>query len=197
MNNGFIKDRKLKKHKYEGLAQAKRHDINPFFESYEIEFTKKFIQQVGQTKRENLVDEETGEITYLNVDIYEYRMMDNDRFVKVFINQLEGIINLSQTGEKMFKYLLTKLGRNTDVFVLDKADCLKFTKWKTLTSVFKALVELVNEGVIAKAEFENHYYINPAMFINGDRFTVYNKYERDLGNKPSPRRFTEKKRTEI
>ena len=70
-------------------------------------------------------------------------------------------------------------------------------KFKEKKSVYKGLVELINAGVIARGSFENNYYVNTAMVVNGDRFTIMNMYEKQTGKEVTPRKREQEKWTPV
>ena len=158
------------------LRKHEKHSINPFLMDdgvIKIERGKKAII-MGGTK-DILVDQETGETKALGV-LAKYQEVDRTKFVKIYVNEIKNIFDLSTTGYKVFAYLLTCIKINNDEIYLNIQDCVDFCKWKATVQVYRGLGELMKNEIIAQSKKSNIWFINPNIIFNGDRFAFIKQY---------------------
>lgn len=122
------------------------------------------------TSSHALVDVDSGEIqggTY----IFKTQEVDKESFVKLYTAELYRWLDLSKSGQKLFNKILqivSKEAINKDFIQLSFENCSDIMSKKTF---YKSTAELIQIGIIAKGNYDTSYWINPAIFFNGNRVT--------------------------
>lgn len=122
-----------------------------------------------------LVDTNTGDsedITFF----HRYKEVDKDKFVKLFVNEVQALFDLSKTGLKVFGYVLQSLKINQDLIYIDIEDARNYCGYKSKKQVYKGLSELIGNKIIAMSKRTSLWYINPKIVFNGDRIAFVKEY---------------------
>lgn len=137
------------------------------------------VQTVGPMA---MTDSHTGE-TMGVAEIRKVAEVDSDRFVKVFVGQLNAFYDLKPGSMKVLTMVLHEVARpqnmNSDRIYLNYEMAVEHFEAEGARppakgTFYAALAELTEKGFIAPATKLNLWFINPAIFFNGDRirFTV-------------------------
>lgn len=125
---------------------------------------------------------QTGELEDV-AEIVAVQQVDNAQFVKIFTSNLKHFFNLKPTTFRLVQVLLHQLGRTPqrDTVYLNMAvaeDYFSETEQRGIsrTSYHDATKELIQKGFIAESTNPNLYWINPALFFNGDRVRFVKEY---------------------
>lgn len=145
---------------------------NPFWGAFELSTRRKkeTINEDGLV----VVNTSTGDRTG-TAEVSRIFEVDKDRFVKVFADHLKVFFDLSPTGIKLLQVIMHEMGQdpNNDYVYLSASsvvDHLKKTGKKySPASYYRARDELLAKGFIAESVRIHIYWINPALFWNGDR----------------------------
>lgn len=116
-------------------------------------------------------------------EIRKVAEVDSDRFVKVFVGQLNAFYDLKPGSMKVLTMVLHEVAKpqnmNSDRIYLNYEMAVEHfhaegAKPPAKGTFYTALAELTEKGFIAPATKLNLWFINPAIFFNGDRirFTV-------------------------
>lgn len=113
------------------------------------------------------------------------RVVDNERFVKIYVGSLMLFNDLSRKAALLFTVMLKLLEKNASKIYLipdeitDKMDCSEAT-------YYRALVELLDAEMVARSDSSSIvYYINPAYMFNGDRMTIVQSFIKDRATAPA------------
>jgi hypothetical protein len=107
----------------------------------------------------------------------KYIEVDQDRFAKLYVNQLAFLWELSKPSIKVLSYILSTIKPNDDKVYFDVEACNVFCEWSVRSvMVYRGLLGLVNARIIARTNRNHFYYINPTIVFNGDRMTVMTQY---------------------
>lgn len=173
------KERPNKDKNYEGIGQFERYSANPFIEEAVTKIQKvtvKKTRKIGADKSAQhlVINQETGELDgYAQfVQIVE---VDEEQFAKVYVSQFSSFYELNKSSMKVLHYILSTIKPNSDTFILSLNRCMKFTGY-TKFSVFNGLGSLIKNGIIARSEENNEYFINPLILFNGDRVAYTRAY---------------------
>ena len=107
--------------------------------------------------------------------------------MKLFTDQLDRFFDLTPTTLRIVTVLLQnigqmRLGDGDLVYLTEKniGDALRQHGLKppSSASYYRALEELITKGFIAPSEDHPLYYINPAIFFNGDRIRFVREIRR-------------------
>lgn len=170
---------RVKPRKHGVVAYSK----NPFWKPYEVAVGTKKVTIAGGF----LTSGETGE-SIQHAGIHRVEFVDEDRFVKLFTQNIKVFFDLTPASQKVLQCVLATLQENPNAegihlpwFAVEdytKANHLKISR----ASFHNAMREMLAKGFVAESEHPNFYWINPHLFFNGDRMTFITEYRR--GPKP-------------
>jgi hypothetical protein len=152
-----------------------RHEVNPLINPAEIELKERTVK-VGSARE--LLDTETGEVSNVNA-IYQRKIVDSERFAKVYIEGLTKTFGLSKTAQRVFKSILAICEKDSDsiwlnFMVISEHDS-KMQEW----TFYRGLQELLTLEFIAHSSIPNKFWINPHLFFNGNRVKFITEYVKD------------------
>ena len=111
-------------------------------------------------------------------EIRSIRTVDSDPFVKLFTAELDRFFDLNPTTLRIVTVLIQNIGKlrigdGDQVYITEKAiaDALESNGMKppSSASYYRSLEELIAKGFIAPSTNTPLFFINPAIFFNGDR----------------------------
>lgn len=150
---------------------------NPFWDPYSVEIGQKRVTIAGGF----ITQPETGETTQ-HAGIHKVEFVDEDRFVKLFTQNLRVFFDLSSASQKVLQCVLHTLQEspNRDGIFLPwfaVEDYGKIHDMKVSRATFhRALREMLEKGFLAESEHPSFYWINPHLFFNGNRMTFITEY---------------------
>jgi hypothetical protein len=150
-----------------------RLDVNPFV--FNIDKVVSKNKRVGYFKDKNgyeLLDTNNGELKGIYNAIFIKEKVDNEKFIKVFINNINVLFDLNKEGQEVFKYISSKLEKDKDYIYFSLRDCKEYTKYKENKSIYNGINNLIKHGIIAKTEENFKYWINPNIIFNGNRLAI-------------------------
>lgn len=154
----------------------KKYAENPFAneDGFSVPIRKK--TEVIQTEGPASVT--VGDEKIAVAQIRRITTVDSDPFVKVFVAELDRFFDLSPTALRVVTVLIQSLGRirvgdGDQVYLTEKtiSDTLiehNLTPPSSAT-YYRVIDELILKGFIAPSENVPLFFINPAIFFNGDR----------------------------
>lgn len=164
-----------------------RYAENPFLGDVVATLSDK---RVAVAMKANLaeIDNETGEIRRIPGQITKYISADRESFVKFYTAQLQAFFELSGAGRKVVMYLihLHQKAPNSHRIVLHHAFALEEGFDIGQAHWYAGLSELLDKKFIASAQAVSIFYLNPAIFFNGDRtrfVTEIRKRKTDADNR--------------
>jgi|GEM_PF-1525433 len=169
--------------KYLQLTSFDRHVENPFLEEaiedIERHRVKKLrrigpkgnVKEAGQV----IVQQTTGEVVGYGA-FMQYIEVDEKQFAKIYVGELERFFDLNKTSRAVLNYVLSLLKPNQDIVTIRLQECMQECGYKTKKSVIEGIAHLINAGLLARARYENEYFINPLAMFNGDRVTYAKTY---------------------
>ena len=188
---------KPKRKKPEGIKNVIKYAKNPFINSDIIKIDQERRQILAGTTKNVLVNTETGETEGITL-LARYKEVDKSQFVKLFINEVSVLFDLSKAGIRVFGYVLQCLRVNKDEIFINIPELIKYCKYKTTPQAYRGLAELVKNKIIAMSSRYSFWYINPNIVFNGDRIMFIKEYrikekdnkqltlEMPLGNDTNP-----------
>lgn len=158
------------------LKSYKYHGENPFIDQViEHIHTKKYRKAVG-SKVQEVLNEETGVLEQQKVLVLgKQQTVDSQEFYKVYQGQIKSFFKLSSNTMKLFEYIMQNIPYSKDRICLyqpDVTDKLKMSR----TTAYRAILQLLEGGIIARADSDNCYFINPIVAFKGDRITLVTQY---------------------
>lgn len=121
-----------------------------------------------------------------NFVVFKKEKTTKDTFVKLYVDQLTSVLNLSLCGRKILAYIMQNIEfRHTDID-LGSYKVLKALGYKTRNQVYRGINELLKADVLARTIDHRTFYINPLFFFKGDDLYIVTHYttksEADLIN---------------
>lgn len=152
---------------------------NPFWRPTEVKVGTRKITISGGF----VANSQTGEGMH-HAGIHRVEWVDEDKFVKLFTQNLKAFFNLTPATQKVLQCVISTLqtNPNADGIWLPWFDVEDFSVTNDLkisrTSFQRAMKEMIEKGFIAESENQNFYWINPHLFFNGDRMVFINEYRK-------------------
>ena len=149
-----------------------RYDHNPFLGPVVATLTgaKRKIP-VAMSPNLSTIDHDTGEISPVEGQITKYIAADREGFVKLYTAQLDAFFELKANARKVVKYVIHMHQQNPNkhrvtlhpAYAADDGYEMAKSSW------YDGINELIEKKFIAAAQAQNDFYLNPAIFFNGDR----------------------------
>lgn len=164
-----------------------RHKTNPFTDNLIVLSKSKKITVTNSTmgKADDVfINHSTGEV--LQTNVATYKQVDDDKFTKLFAQNIALTFDLKAAGIKAFNVLIWCVqyhAINKDIVQIDDMTLRDFLdnhdKLKlSLATLYRGIDELISAQIIARHTKVGFYYINPSFCFNGDRIIFMNAIER-------------------
>lgn len=179
------------------LRNAEKYSKNPFLsdEVLKIDSGKKVIM-AGSTKQV-LVNTDTGETEGITL-LHKYKEVDRSQFVKLYVNEIQSLFDLSKTGLKVFGFVVNSMRINTDEIYISINKLMQYCGYRNKTQAYKGLSELIGNKIIAMSQDANLWYVNPNVVFNGDRIAFVKEYRlKDSSNVSQSELFNDAKQKAI
>ena len=161
--------------KIKGIRELQGYDHNPFLSA---------MGHVKQTQRKEtiyngrhaVVNMKTGEIEEDHLAMARVRLVDAEKFVKIYTANVSVFFELSRAAQGVCEFLIEEISQraiNTDKVNLYFEDYKIFAnskKYGSSENTFnRGMRELADKAMIAKCDRPYQWFINPAVIFNGDR----------------------------
>lgn len=148
---------------------------NPFIMSVKTK-TKRVTNKRGDMM---LVSSETGEIQTTVAGFWEAEEVDSAKFIKLFVNGVKALAELSNSGTKVFEILYIEVQQNIgkDTVYLSYT-ALHEAAGISRSTFSRGIKELIDKKFIAATQATSWYWINPDFIWNGDRLAFVKEYRR-------------------
>ena len=149
--------------------------INPFLAANVPTKTRRVTSKRGNMM---LVSGDTGEIKSNIAGFWEAEEVDASKFVKLFVNGVRALAELSSAGTRVFELLYIEMQNNIgqDQIYLSYVQ-LDGTERSMSRATFKrGLAELIEKHFIAAMPATSWYWVNPDFVWNGDRLAFVKEY---------------------
>lgn len=161
----------------------REYSTNPFLDGFRVPVRRKKVE-VGEPD-EVIVSTTTGEITAIPTITRSFEV-DTERFVKLYIAQVGVFFSLPQRALRLSEVLLHEMSRmpNSDMVYLNKAAAENYFKNRdgragmSKVTYHRALMDLLEAGLIAYSDRPGLFFLNPNVFFNGDRVKFVTEYKR-------------------
>lgn len=160
---------------YNKISQYTKYGNSPFIDKHtHVPITRK--KEFAKDTSNYIINKDSGEVSEMG--IFQSKVVDNEQFAKIYISAMGELFSLPANALKVFSYILSILTPNKDKFMFVLNDCIKFTTYKTKSSVFDGLAILLEKDIIARSENHFIYFINPKISFNGSRLVLVKEYKR-------------------
>jgi len=164
-----------------GIKNLPAHRQNPFMADVVYKRgVKRTIVKGGKA----IFDQKTGEIEGI-AEVVQVQDVDAEKFVKLYTLDLKRFFSLRPTAQKLLRVVLeqVQLAPQSDKItlniplVLDHFERTAEEKIPGRQAIYNAIEEMINKGFLARSAFHmDAYFINPAIFFNGDRVRLVKEY---------------------
>jgi hypothetical protein len=152
------------------------YDKNPFM----VEVTTKTRRITNKRGDMMLVSNETGEIQSNIAGFWEAEEVDSTKFVKLFVQGVKALKELTGAGTKVFEVLYLRVQENIgkdQIFMAFGAVDQALTQMSEATYT-RGMRELTEKGFIAATTVQGWYWLNPSFVWNGDRLAFVKEYRK-------------------
>lgn len=173
----------------ESLKMSTEIDIKKKYE--ENPFVDRFIVPLKSKSKGLDVDSEmylttTGGEVVAGAEVRKTMLVDSDKFVKVFTNQLRVFFDLSQRALRIVEVVMAELSRippGADQVFLNAASVEAYYRKQgreapSRATFSRALDEMIRKGFLAYSDRPGLFFINPAIFFNGDRVRFVTEFRK-------------------
>jgi hypothetical protein len=158
------------KKKYEHYKQLQSYELNeenPYI--YELQPVKIRRRDVMVASSPRIIlNTDTGE-SEGHFAAMKTLELDQQQFIKFYMDGIAAMCGLSKRAFSVLHYIVKQLKPNQDYFYFDLEECKKETGYKGKTTIISGMSELIENKFIARTTKHYKYFINPAMFFNGNR----------------------------
>lgn len=126
-----------------------------------------------------LVNSATGEVQAPIAGFWEAQEVDSTKFIKLFVNGVKALAELSNAGTRVFELLYIEMQNNIgkdQIYLsysgLDKTDNVSRSTFS------RGVKELIEKKFIAAMPAIGCYWINPDFMWNGDRLQFVKEFRR-------------------
>lgn len=152
------------------------HETSPFLPNVQTR-TKRVTNKRGDMM---LVSTGTGEVQSQIAGFWESEEVDSAKFVKLFVNGVKALAELSNSGSRVFELLYIEMQRNIgkDQVYLSYTGLDKHEKAISRSTFSRGLAELIDKKFIASMPAIGWYWVNPDFIWNGDRLAFVKEYRK-------------------
>lgn len=163
--------------KPKGVRQLEAYSENPFIKDMG-HISKRKRTEVLYDGKQAVIQRDTGQVQEDQLAIARIKWVEAEQFIKVYTANVAVFFDLSKGGQRVCEFLVSQMGEgqsiNSDRLVLYYEDYKEFCKAKDSAGLSqntfnRGLRELADKALIAKANRQNQWFINPAVMFNGDR----------------------------
>lgn len=152
------------------------YDKNPFM----VEMTTKTRRVTNKRGDMMLVNNQTGEIQSNIAGFWEAEEVDSTKFVKLFVQGVKALKELTGAGTKVFEVLYLKVQENIgkdQIFMAFSSVDQALTPMSNPT-YDRGMRELIAKGFIAATPTQGWFWLNPSFVWNGDRLAFVKEYRK-------------------
>jgi len=174
---------------YKKVTDFQKFRENPFVEKavQDIKIIKKTQVIKARDRAEiQMIVSDAGEVEGYS-QFLRFIEVEEAQFAKLYLSQFSAFWDLSKPAIRVFGYIINVLKPKSDSFILRMEPCLEYTGYKHRKDVMTGISSLIENGVVARSEYGDEYFINPLVVFNGDRVTFAKTYiKRKRSHDPNP-----------
>ncbi len=163
----------------------KYHSRNPFIKDVAVHIQSSHRRKIVGSKWQDVMDTDTGELSKQKITVFgEKKQVDKQSYMKLFIGEIKRFFDLSKTSMKLLEYIMDNIRWNKDKICMHQPTIMDDMKISR-TTCYRSMIQLLDAGIIAKADTDGCYYVNPTVVFKGDRIILYTEYEKmDMAEDP-------------
>lgn len=152
------------------------HTVNPFI----FDVTTKTRRITNKKGDMELINKETGEVHAAIAGFWESEEVDSTKFVKLFVQGVKALKELSGSGTKMFEvmYQLVQESVGRDRIYISFSSIDQALTPMSEATYTRGMRELVEKKFIAATTSQGLFWLNPSYVWNGDRLAFVKEYRK-------------------
>lgn len=152
------------------------HDRNPFIEKIAVHISEKQYRKVAGSSYQTVLTD-SGELEQQKILVLgKKKLVDRQEFYKLYTGEIKSFFNLSPTTMKLFDYIMKQIQYNKDRVCLYQADVMDALKISRATC-YRCIIQLLDASIIARAEVDTCFFVNPNIAFKGDRIALWKEYQ--------------------
>jgi hypothetical protein len=158
------------------------YEKNPFM----MDMTTRTRRVTNKRGDMMLVNSNTGEIQSSIAGFWEAEEVDSTKFVKLFVQGVKALKELTGAGTKVFEVLYLRVQENIgkdQVFMAFPSVDQTLTPMSHATYK-RGMAELIEKGFVAATPIQGWFWLNPSFVWNGDRLAFVKEYRKASNKKP-------------
>jgi len=157
-----------------GSGVVKVYQNSPFLLAMDTK-VKRITNKTGDMM---LINKDDSSVVGEAAGFYTTTEIDATQFVKLFVQGVRALTELTSAGTKLFEILYTKMQSMPNC---DRIELAFWTIDQKITPISerthsRGMSELIAKGFIAATPSNGFYWINPSFMWNGDRLSFRNDY---------------------
>lgn len=152
------------------------YEQNPFMSKTAIQAkTRRVTNKRGDMM---LVNAQTGEVQAPIAGFWEAEEVDSTKFVKLFVNGVKALAELTNAGTRVFELLYIEMQTNVgkDQVYLSYSGLGRDLRSISRSTFSRGIAELIEKRFIAAMPAVGWYWVNPDFVWNGDRLAFVKEY---------------------
>ena len=161
-----------------GRRAHEPHEKNPFIASITVKSRYKCINRRNDMA---LISTETGEVQEDTIAGFaQWKEVETDKFVKLYVNGVKALTELTSAGAKVFEVLYLKMQdlKGQDQIHMSFAAVNQDKTPMSLTTYTRGMRELIDKQFLAASVLPTMFWVNPSFLWNGDRLVFMQEYYR-------------------
>lgn len=154
------------------------HNVNPFIDGVIESITPTKTKKIAGFKWQDVLNNDTGELEKQHMMVLATRKeVDKREFIKVYKGQFRKFFGLSKSSHQLLDFIMANIRYSNDRIALSISDIREQTGISSAT-IYRSISQLLERQLLAKADFNGMYFINPQIFFKGDTITLINQFVR-------------------
>lgn len=158
-----------------------RYKSNPFMDDAYEALKPRRKKETGKDNHLMVVSDdfsETGEVVSTNAGFWKSKIVDADKFVKLYTQGVKAVAQLSSSGVKVFEVLYRRVQDqiSKDEILLTFPSIDQDETPLSESTFYRGTKELLSKGFIAESMVTGMYYLNPVYMWNGNRLEFVTEY---------------------
>lgn len=169
----------VKRKNYLAISDFEKHETNPFAQEaiekvQKVTVRKSKVAGADKSAQHIITNSETGELDGY-AQFVHYVEVDEEKFTKLYIAEFASFYELNKPAMKVLHYIISNIRKDTDRFHFRMKKCIEFTGYSKF-SIFNGVGSLIKNGIIARTDENDEFFINPMVLFNGDRIAYVRTY---------------------
>lgn len=152
------------------------HENNPFVPAVHVR-SRRVTNRRGNM---SLVDNDTDMVVSNIAGFWEIEEVDTAKFVKLFINGVKALKELTGSGTKVFEIIYLEMQNNLgkDKIHISFRDVNQLVTPISKATYTRGMREIIDKGFLAASVSPTMFWVNPDFMWNGDRLAFVKEYHK-------------------